>query len=432
MSGLRHVRDARFRRPARRLDFTMTAIPSDLYRSKRLATQIAVLLIFALVAALGLFKIDLAAATFSLFGRAIPWSDFAFNFGLGLLLVTAPVIIYLSVGTAWCGWACPQNTLSEWANRVTHRLLGKRASVDIDEDLLVAKAKNKALNWALLILIFLAASLLLALIPFLFFFSLDEAWGFVTQQSGSDHSAFILYCAIAFLVFIDIAVVRHFFCDYICPYRLGRHIFRNSEPFHIAYDASRAAACSKCHYCAATCVTNIEPTRITPHDRCINCGVCVDACDRLQRKVGASGLLKFAFASARGWRGQLKGAFSRMNWLVGGIFVLGIGMTAWGAATSHQEGPHVATAQERHDQQATALCQQRCTPQLGSCKRGQMTDCYAAAACQCQCRLDLDPASASRGEWQQCVQNSRANAAAATANKASGDRPIGERRAPRE
>ena len=197
------------------------------YHWKRKIPQALTLAVFVLIPASGIFRVDLATASFVVFGQQVLWSNSSLMFGLALMLATAPIITYMTIGTVWCGWACPQNTISEWANNLTKKMLGKRASVDIDETLQVAAAKNKPVNWVIFTLIFLAASLVLGVIPFLFFYPFAEAWGFVTHTSSDSISTFMqrLYYFATFLIFVDIAVVRHFFCDYICVYRIGQRIF---------------------------------------------------------------------------------------------------------------------------------------------------------------------------------------------------------------
>jgi polyferredoxin len=306
------------------------------YRWKRRAVQIGTIVLIALIPALGLFRIDLSTASFTILDRQLWWSNIFFVFGLGIMIATVPIITYMTIGTVWCGWACPQNTVSEWANNLTHKLLGKRANVDIDsEGLKVAAAKNKALNWIILGLSFIAASLLLGIIPFLFFFSASEVWSFITFNSTAKVSGFMrpLYLVMVSLIFIDIAVVRYFWCDYICLYRIGQRIFITKEALHVKYDSARSADCAKCNYCSISCITGINPTDIKLEDSCINCGECIDACNRLHEKKGGNGLLQFRFSeenhtnTLRGYLGRMAAKF---NWWVGAIFLLGCVMFIWG------------------------------------------------------------------------------------------------------
>lgn len=307
------------------------------YHWKRRAFQIATIVLIVLIPATGLLKIDLTTASFMILDRQMRWSNIFFVFGLGIIIATAPIITYMTIGTVWCGWSCPQNTVSEWANNLTHRLLGKRANVDIDsEGLKVAAAKNKAANWIALALSFVAASLLLALIPFLFFYTPGEVWSFFTFSSASKISRFMqqLYIVVAVLVFMDIAVIRYFWCDYICLYRIGQRIFRTKDALHVKYDTSRSGDCEKCNYCATSCITGIDPTNMKIDDSCINCGECIDACNRLhERKSSGSGLLKFQFSEekqADTLHGYLAGMAAKFNWWVGSIFLIGCLMFLWG------------------------------------------------------------------------------------------------------
>ena len=204
---------------------------SEQYRSKRIAIQVGTLVLTAIIGAAGIFRIDLSSANFVIFGHEIWWSNFAFTIGLGLALTTAPVITYKTIGIMWCGWACPQNAISEWANNLTKKMLGKRASVDIGETMQVAASKNKLVNWLALGLIFLLASIVLSIIPFLFFYSLAETWGIVTHPVGANKSTLIFYGMIVFMMFVNIVVVRHAFCDYACFYRIGQRAVDRKSPF---------------------------------------------------------------------------------------------------------------------------------------------------------------------------------------------------------
>ncbi len=98
---------------------------------RRRTVQAAVLIIAMLIPLSGLLRIDPVAGAFVVLDRQIWWSDFFIIFGLWLMLASGLVLMYSTVGTAFCGWACPQNTLSELANRWTYKLLGRRADVSL-------------------------------------------------------------------------------------------------------------------------------------------------------------------------------------------------------------------------------------------------------------------------------------------------------------
>ncbi len=399
---------------------------SPQYHWKRRVVQLATLLLIVLIPAVGLFRIDLTTASFTIFDRQLWWSNFALVFGLAIVAATAPIITYMTIGTVWCGWACPQNLLSEWANNLTHKLLGKRANVDVNgAGLVVAAAKNKVINWVVLVLAFLGASLVLGLIPFMYFFAPAEIWSMFASGGGGKLSTFMqrLYFFCVFLIFVDIAVVRYFWCDYACLYRIGQKIFKTKDALHVAYDQSRSGDCAKCNYCATACITGIEPTDISKYDSCIDCGECVDACNRLHAKSGTSGLLRFELGehgSAPTWGDKLRDVLSRFNWLVGALFLAGCVMTVWGVVAQPQQKAAMPTPAERQAHEVALVCRAQCEPHLSACKGGAMSECYRAAACQCQCSLDRDPSNPASNDWRQCVQQNAANAEALVSQAPAG------------
>lgn len=384
------------------------------YRWKRRIVQLATLLLIALIPATGLFRIDLASASFFVFNHQIWWSNFTLVTGLALVVATAPVLTYMTIGTVWCGWACPQNLLSEWANNLTHKLLGKRASVEVGgKGLIVAATKNKLLNWAILGASFLAASLVLALIPFLFFFTPTEVWEIVTLSDADKLSPLIIYLFTVFLIFIDIAVVRYFLCDYACVYRMGQRMFKTKDALHVTYDATRSSDCSKCNYCATVCITNIQPTAITSHDICINCGECIDACARLHQKTNTTGLLnyKMSFESAsQTWYQKIATVLKQTNRLVILLFLTGIVLLIWGLMTQPKALPKVSFAEQQKTHEIARICSAQCVQHETACKHQNMEGCYRAAACRCECTLHQDPTNSDSKGLKQCVARNLAHA----------------------
>jgi polyferredoxin len=311
------------------------------YRRSRRAVQIACLAALVLIPAAGIFRIDLGSASLMVLGRPVHLRDFPVVAGLAIVLATAPLVLICVIGSAWCGWACPQNTVSEWADRLTHRVLGRRADVSVESaGLQVAPSKNRAGNWALLGAQLAAAALILGIVPLFYFLRPAEVWALVSFGEASQFSRFVhrLYLFSAALAFIDIAVVRYFWCNYGCLFRFGQLLFRSEQSLHVVYDAQRSAECAKCNYCRMACITGVDPTRLKFFDRCVACGECIDACNRLQAKRSgggtraASGLLAFRSGSAApagGLARRAAGAAARLGW-PGAICFAGCLLLAWG------------------------------------------------------------------------------------------------------
>ncbi len=380
------------------------------YRFPRRSVQIATLVLISLIPVLGLFRVDLPSASFRVLNHQIWWSNFFFISGLAIVVAIIPIITYVTVGAVWCGWACPQNLLSEWANNLTYKFLGKRADVRVDgKGMVVAAAKNRAVNWLILGAIFMAAALVLALVPMLLFYPRGDMRAFITFSASPDmaESMKYTYYFLVLLIFIDIAFVRYFFCDYACFYRMGHMLFKTRDALHVTYDASRSADCAKCNYCATSCITAIQPTDIKIADACIGCGECIDACDRLHEKTGTPGLLRFELRKKGSnlTLGQKFRTFlSRLNWPTGLIFLCGCVMMGWGIATQQPVQAPLSPEQMHRIQTVARACDSRCSTFIASCKGDNIAGCYRASACKCDCNLQLDPGNASSGNWRQCVK----------------------------
>ncbi|MFQ5469097.1 MAG: 4Fe-4S binding protein [Gammaproteobacteria bacterium] len=304
---------------------------------KRRAFQLGVILVATLIPIIGLFRIDIPGGSMIVLDRQIWFSDFFIVFGFWLAIASGLVLTYSALGTAFCGWACPQNTLSEWANNLTRKWLGKNAEVELHGHAMrVSAGKRKIGNWVVLLVLFFIAAMASALIPMLYFFPPEAIWSFVTFQAddrlaGSLH---YIYSVFAAMIFVNITFIRHFMCRFMCVYRVWQHSFKTKQSLHIEHDRSHMDECNKCNYCMSACIVKIDPRNTETYDACINCGECVNACSeiRASRKTGGS-LLHFLIGqrdkSAQSTSLNLDTLFSRTKWSIP-VTVVGLAMFAWG------------------------------------------------------------------------------------------------------
>lgn len=327
-----------------------------LYWKNRLARFGFVALII-LIPVLGIFRIDVASG-FVIMGRQIWFADFFLVFGFWLTAASLLVMMYSTLGTIFCGWACPQNTFSNWANSVTEKHLGKRAVIDWNNEMSarIAVAKNRLGNWVMLGIKLLLVSMLLALIPMLYFNSPGAIWSFVTLQqderlAGSLHW---IYTVFVFIALINIAVIRHYMCRYMCIYRIWQYLFKTRDTLHVEYDEARSDECAKCNYCVTSCMVSIDPRNTGTYDSCTNCGECIVACNQLHAKRGGAGLLRFKFGQRENLKGaeaaKLTGA-GRRAMLLGPVFLLGLGLFVWGLWSYQPYQLTVYRAELLHGQQ---------------------------------------------------------------------------------
>jgi len=307
-----------------------------LHRRRRLLQAITVL-VAILIPLLGFFRMDVLAGAFVVLGRQISFGDFFIIIGFWLMVSSALIATYSALGTAFCGWSCPQNTLSEWANYWHRRLLGKRSEISLDgAPMQVSSGKNKLVNWLTLGAILIGFSMVAALIPMLYFYPLDMLWNFVTFRSVErmNGSEYYIYSICVLIIFIDVAYLRHFFCRFMCVYKVWQHSFKTKETLHIVHDKSAADECAHCNFCETACFVEIDPRQTQTYDACINCGECIAACESIRgaRKTGTS-LLGFEIGQPLAEQEQPRNAMialrSRLFWIVP-LVLLGMGMFTWG------------------------------------------------------------------------------------------------------
>jgi polyferredoxin len=336
-----------------------TRANSARYHGRRRLVQAISFALAILVPASGLLRIDPSAGALVVLDRQIWFADFFLIAGLWIMLASVLVMLYSVAGTVFCGWVCPQNIVSEWANFVTHKFLGRRAKVALDGSApIVAATKKKALNWILLGLSLLAASLVVAIVPLFYFYPPATIWSFVTWRADPRLAASLHYIYFVFvlIILLDVAFIRHFWCRFACVYRVWQHSFRTRETLHVRYDASRADSCNKCSYCVSSCFIEIDPRKTDVYDSCINCGECVDACNRMHHKSGMPGLLAFEFGEPKA-RTQARSRFrdnatslaARSKWTLA-LGAFGACLFLWGLQTWEPLHVVVYRAEVQHQQ----------------------------------------------------------------------------------
>ncbi|MDX8400353.1 MAG: 4Fe-4S dicluster domain-containing protein [Gallionellaceae bacterium] len=335
-----------------------TGVVTKRFHQKRRAVQLLTIVLAILIPASGLFRIDPEMGAFVILDRQVWFSDFFLMTGLWIFLASCLVMLYSTVGTVFCGWVCPQNTLAEWANNLTYKLLGKRAEVSLSGAApIVAAGKNRTLNWIILTVAFALAAMFFALIPLFYFYPPSLVWSFVTWQedarlAGSLHW---IYAICSLIIFLDITLIRHFWCRFSCIYRVWQHSFKTKQTLHVSYDSDRADECSKCNYCVTTCFIELDPKKTAIYDSCINCGDCIDACNQLQSKLGKPGLLQFELGerkqkNTRNFRTAAVSLFARAGWMAP-FAVLSASMFIWGLWT--YQPYHIAVGPAEVQQQQT-------------------------------------------------------------------------------
>ena len=268
--------------------------------------QIAFFALFMFAPVLDIFRLDLIQGHFILLG---------FNWTLGLnewlqgdataaeaalnifirvfvpLIALAGTFIISSYywGRLYCGWLCPHYTVVETVNKLMTRAIGKpslwenKKLPEKQPDGTIQKTNPIYKTFTFLAIIgfaFLwAVSFLTYLLPPKMIYH-----NLFNLQLTFNQALFIGVAT--FLLTIEFAFARHFFCRYACAVGLFQSLswMSNNSARSIQFDNSRANECKDCNEaCDNVCPMRLK-TRSSKRKKftCTTCLACVSACDQVQ------------------------------------------------------------------------------------------------------------------------------------------------------
>ena len=267
----------------------------------RRITQVAFILFIFLMPVLNILRFDSATGELIILGNA--WSlglkegfyadqsiagasrvalQFFLKAILPWLFVLAvfPLLGFLT-GRFFCGWLCPEGALFELSDYLTSRLLGRRslyARKPNDPDV---KEGKKTLYFviALLSVILLPVSGGIALTGY--FIAPATIWHQITTGEFTFGVKAGIIGVSSYMLITSI-FVRHALCKYICAAGLMQMLFGWVSPFslRLTMDAARADECTNCRGCDKACFMHVTPRKNKRDISCVNCGACIDACNK--------------------------------------------------------------------------------------------------------------------------------------------------------
>ncbi|MDH5526986.1 MAG: 4Fe-4S binding protein [Nitrospirota bacterium] len=263
--------------------------------------QWSLLALFVLIPFTGLFRVDVAAGRFLVAGWQIWWDDFFIVFGFWSMVFFSMTAFYSNLGMIFCGWMCPQHTLSEWLNNLIRTLLGRRVLAGISPERQEGRSKRKGLPakvaaWSVFLVVVLALSTVLTLACLHYFFTAPEL---LAHFLGGEFNLYIAVFTVMLgsFVVVDLGLLRHFWCKYMCPYGLWQYMFRGPGTLQIHFATEREGDCKSCSLCKDVCPVDLDPRQPEVYTRCINCAVCIDACEGYMGRFGKAPILSFGFGT---------------------------------------------------------------------------------------------------------------------------------------
>jgi cytochrome c oxidase accessory protein FixG len=223
---------------------------------------------------------------------------------LTFLLILGAIALFLVTslfGRVWCGYACPQTVWTDLFMTVERLIEGdrntrmKRDAGPWTRDFVWRKA---AKHWLWFWIAFWTGGAWT-----MYFVNAPVVVGeFWTGRASVDvYVMTILFTATTYLL---AGWAREQVCTYMCPWPRFQAAMLDEQTITVTYDALRgeprghrrhnaeakAGDCVDCFACVHVCPTGID-IRDGSQLECINCGLCVDACNHVMDKMGTQPFL---------------------------------------------------------------------------------------------------------------------------------------------
>jgi cytochrome c oxidase accessory protein FixG len=254
-------------------------------RSIQWSTSLVLLALpFVRIDGASLLRLDIPSLSLQFFGTTLHIEELYLFLLLAFCLLLLFLLVTLVFGRAWCGWACPQTTLSDLSEGLARRLGLK----------LEGGRFHGSLSRRLLLQVLLALLSLLVGANLVWYFL--SPYQFFSRLFAADLPAGVLvpWLGMALVVYLDMVWLRRLLCREFCPYGRFQTVLVDPGTLTLRFHPAHADRCIRCGACVRACPMGIDIRRGFQVE-CIDCGRCLDACREAMARRGEGGIIRYTF-----------------------------------------------------------------------------------------------------------------------------------------
>jgi len=269
--------------------------------------------------------LDMEHERFFMFGLEIWPQEFYFVTGLLILASLTLFLVTSLAGRVWCGYFCPQTVWTDlmvaierfWQGDRNARLRLDKAPWSVEK---VLKKTATHLSWLVIAMATGGA--------FVFYFA-DAPTLLRELLMGTAPAAAYAFAGIfTFTTYLLGGIAREQVCIYMCPWPRIQGAMIDHDSFLVSYRDYRGEPrgahrkgtsweghgdCVDCKACVAVCPMGID-IRDGAQLECIQCALCIDACNDIMRQVGRPQNL-ISYDTIAGQEAAAKGGIARPHLL---------------------------------------------------------------------------------------------------------------------
>src|SRR5215468_11906864 len=241
--------------------------------------------------------LDMAHNRFFVFFLEIWPQEFYFVTGLLVLAALALFLVTSAAGRVWCGYACPQTVWTDLMILVERFWQGDRnARIRLDKErwgpVKLFKKGMTYVSWLAIALMTGGA--------FVFYFRNAPTLADEFVTGTAPVIAYLFLGIFTLTTYVLGGIAREQLCTYMCPWPRIQGAMIDHETLLVSYKPYRGEPrgphkkgqswegrgdCVDCKACVAVCPTGID-IRDGSQLECIQCALCIDACNDIMTRIG--------------------------------------------------------------------------------------------------------------------------------------------------